>query len=422
MPVQNWSSFKSNIAYLALFIVKVVVKCQLFYGRWGAVDRSNAIKYDNENHNTIDLIDDDGKSLKLKNDEFQFLQRVYDCLKETLICSRNDSTTYSKNKVLQSQIKKSGSSLESPNQRSQYVSLCTLNLTSEVLNISFKKNGGVKATSDQVLTASDIVIQFLFSFTAYKSEYSLLKYKSAKLAWDKNSSLGELIHVPGGLLFPLLTLLLISYLSDDKIHAVAESYGGKDKGVHVHYEFGESLNTSIPKAIEDLKKAEENKISFTIINAFRKIQQESNDTLISNISLHLGIGCDAMGAKLQNGDTSFLVCSPVTIDAVDKVRNGPARQVFIDPKESENVSVLSRVAADENSDSDSDSDSDSVLDFNSDSEIDLQYGTTRKRKTKDLSNLTREAAGRKSSSDPIMLRHRYSIILVYNPNPSYFFI
>jgi hypothetical protein len=384
------------------------VKCQLFFGRWGADDRSRAIKDDNENNNRIKLMDDDGKSLKLKSDEFQFLQRVYDCLKETLNWSRNNSTTYSKKKVLLSQLKKSGSSLESATQRSQYVSLCTFNLTSEVLNISFKNNNGNKATTDQVLTASDIVIQFLFSFTVYKSEYSLLKYKSAKLAWDKNSSLGELIHVPGGLLFPFLTLLLISYLSDDKIHAIAESYGGKDRGVHVHYEFGESMNKSIPKAIEELKKAEENKISFTIINAFRKIQQESNETLISNISLHLGIGCDAMGTKLQNGDTSFLVCSPVTIDAVDKVRNGPAKHVFIDPKESvdNDGSVLSLVAADENSDSDSDPDS--VLDFDSDSELDPQCATTRKRKTKDLSNLTREAAGRKSSSDPIMLRHRYS--------------
>jgi hypothetical protein len=357
--------------------------------------------------------DEYGKSLKLIGFEFDFLRQIYDIVKGTLIGSKNVTTNYSKFQVIQSQLKGSGSSLESAKQRAKYVNICTTDVTSEVLNISFMNKGSKKATVDQVLTASDIVIQFLFRETDYKNAYSLLKYNSSRLSWDKNSFQGEPIHVPGGLLFPILTLFLISYLSDDHITIVAESYGGKLRGIHVQYEFEESMDISIPKAIKELKDAEEKKIAFTIIDVFRSIQERDSASLLSKISLHLGIGCDAMGGKLQNGDPSFLVCSPVTIDAIDKVRNGPTKNIFIEPKRSvicsdkDDLSVPPQEAAPHNSDSDSD------FDFNSDSEDEGAKSKRYQKKTKDLSALTREVSSCKkvstsnSSLEPPILRHRY---------------
>ena len=387
-----------------LLYLKVVLKCQLSFGsKWGVIDRTSAKQYDNDKLNISEIrFDENGKSLKLISFEFDFLRQIYDIVKGPLIGSKNVTTNYSKFQVIQSQMKGSGSSLESAKQRSKYVNICTTDVTSEVLNISFMNKGKEKATVDQVLTASDIVIQFLFSETDYKNAYSLLKYNCSRSAWNKNSFQGEPIHVPGGLLFPILTLFLISYLSDDHITIVAESYGGKFRGIHVQYEFEELMDTSISKAIKELKDAEEKKIAFTIIDAFRSIQKCDTASLLSNISLHLGIGCDAMGGKLQNGDPSFLVCSPVTIDAIDKARNGPTKNVFIESTRSvsDDFSVPPREATLINSDSD--------FEINSDSEDEDAKSKRSKTMTKDLSALTRGVSNCKSSSDPLILRHRYS--------------
>lgn len=326
------------------------------------MDRISAREHDDLNNN-IKIND---KSLKQKELEFDFLRRAYESLKEPLEESANETTTYSKYQVIQSQLKKRGSSLETSGQRSEYVNLCISGVTSEVLNFSFKNKRSKKATIAQVMAASDVVIEFLLSETDFKSDYSLLQYNVTKSNWEDNSTLGDVVFVPGGLLFPFLTVLLISYLSDDHITIVVESYGGKKRGIHVHYEFEESMDTSIPKAIENLKKAEEKKIAFIIVNAFRKIQHVSNNSFMARISLHLGIGCDATGGKLENGGPSFLVCSPITIDAIDEIRKGPTKNVFINShkpnpirSKSSDFSALTRGAVNSESDSDNSSDLDS---------------------------------------------------------------
>lgn len=318
---------------------------------------------------------------------------MYNIVRDSLDGSKNMTTSYTKSQINQSNMKKGGSSLETSQQRSRYFNICTTNLTSEVLNISFRHKGSKKASTDEVSKASDIVVQFLLSNTEYENHYSLLHFYAAKSAWDKNATLGDIVHVPGGLLFPILTILLISYLADDPITIVVESYGGKRRGIHVHYDFEESFDTSIPKAINNLKEADQKKIVYSVLDAFDKIEKESE--LVSKVTVHIGVGCDAIGCQLANGDTSFLVCSPVSIDLVDDIRKGPTRNVFCRPEvcSGENVSVLSK------------------------ERTDLSSGRKpQKQRSVDLSALTREAAMRITDADsdsdldeePVILRHRYT--------------
>ena len=366
----------------------------------GKLDRADATTNNEFQHQ-----DNNRKSAKQIESELKFLQRCYKILEVTLEGSKNESTSYSKSKVIQYQSNRKGSSLESKKQQSQYVNLCPNSVTSEVLNISFRNAGKIKSSTEQVLIASDIVIEFLLKETKFQNDYSLEHYDACKTAWNNNCNSGEVAYIPGGLLFPILTVLLISYLNEKPISIVVESYGGKRRGVHVHYDFEESMDTSIEKAIKNLDDAEEKKITYTIIDAFIKIQ-ESNQTFVKKTSLDMGIGCDATGGKLHNGDSSFLVCSPIIIDIVDNVRIGPTKNVFCIP---DTIEALDSSSQDKE-DSNVNLDTESHLKSDSDSDSDSDPKPKRSR-TMDLSAVTRSAANCSTGSDidsvPVILRHRY---------------
>jgi hypothetical protein len=90
----------------------------------------------------------------------------------------------------------------------------------------------------------------------------------------------------------------------------------KKRGSHLHWKFNETSPDDIAQTVKKLKEAEEKKIPFIIKNTF-KIIRERWPKRMTNISLHWGIGCDAMGKKLSNGDNSFLVCDAVRIPEID---------------------------------------------------------------------------------------------------------
>lgn len=262
--------------------------------------------------------------------EKQFLSDAFGILWPKLETTSNDTTQYSPLGVSSGQ-KSRGSSLESSAQRSQYTSIPTTGVTGQVLNVSFKnKNKKVPKTPLlQVTEASSAVIKFLLSSSEpFRNHYSMIMFETCELNWTAGSN--DTFLVPGGLLFPLLTALLISYRSDDGTILVVESYGGKRRGVHEHWSFpmNGSFDATVNSTITQLKESERKKIPFLIKESFAAISLRWSFA-ISTVSLHWGLGCDAQGGNLSDGKPSFLVCQPVTIELVDKIRAGPAKAVFM---------------------------------------------------------------------------------------------
>lgn len=292
--------------------------------------------------------------------ERAFLEDAYMKLKEIVAYSENDTTTYSPNLVSSGQ-KCKGSSADSSSQRSKYVSLGTKGITGQVFNMSFKNCGKIGATLDQVFSASMTVIEFLLQSDDFRNEYSSQHFETMKILWKTDQS-GD-FHVAGGLLFPILTLLLISYNSLEGIIACFESYGGKKRGVHHHWNFDQTSPIDIKNAISGLMKTEKCKIPFRMKKAFETIK-DTWPLWTNNISLIWGIGCDAKGSNISDDDPSYLVCEPVRISEVDEFRNGATDKVFVNPSVNDsslNLSAVTRLAArtdskTDNSDSDSDSD------------------------------------------------------------------
>jgi hypothetical protein len=329
--------------YSLIFLPKMVLKCTL------KMAKEKEYK---------DVVNDIVEGFEqIMADEVAFLKEAFRILQPALEDSINDTTNYSPSNV--SGQKGRGSSLETSAQRSAYTSICTTALTSQVLNISFKNKMSGKQNAEspieQVLSASDTVIKFICETERFVNKYSLLFYEGQKANWKK--SCGDTIGVAGGLLFPILTLLLISYRSENGIIVIIESYGGKKRGSHLHWKFNETSPDDIAQTVKKLKEAEEKKIPFIIKNTF-KIIRERWPKRMTNISLHWGIGCDAMGKKLSNGDNSFLVCDAVRIPEIDLIRTQKTSDVFANTalQVPQCVSAVTRGAA--NSDSDSDSDSD----------------------------------------------------------------
>jgi hypothetical protein len=327
--------------YSLIYLPKMVLKCTLKMGK---------IKEEGN-----DLEENDEQKMAC---EVAFLKEALRILQPALEESVNDTTNYSPTNV--SGQKGRGSSLETSAQRSAYTSICTTGVTSQVLNISFKNKmigkQNAKSPIEQVLSASDTVIKFICESERFLNKYSLLFYEGQKVNWK--TSCGDTIGVAGGLLFPILTLLLISYRSENGIIVIIETYGGKKRGSHLHWKFNETSPDDIAQTVKKLKEAEQKKIPFIIKNAF-KIIYERWPRYLTSVSLHWGIGCDAMGGKLSNGDNSFLVCDAVRIPEIDHIRTQKTSDVFANAalQAPQCLSAVTRGAA--NSDSDSDSDSDS---------------------------------------------------------------
>lgn len=234
-----------------------------------------------------------------------------------------------------------GSSLECAKLRHTYVSLCTS--TNEVLNMSIRNKVG-SSTIAEVIDASTTVIKFILDKTDFENSYSLIQFESTVINWMGGQD--SAFHVPAGLLFPLLTAALLSYRSPRGIILIAESYGGKKRGMHIHWNFNETAPHQIKKVINDIKEAEKLKMPFIIKNAFRSLQS-LNPSPISNITINWGLGCDARGENLNESEKSFLVCQPVIIESVDKKRMGSTADVF--RKDSENLNEnFSAITSDEN--------------------------------------------------------------------------
>lgn len=328
--------------------MQFVLKCALNFSKIGVGNRGTGLDHD-----------------KL---EAAFLLEVYGAVEDILNSSANASTSYSSTEISSAQ-KHRGSSLETAAQRSKYISLCTKDVTSEVLNISFR----TKSNSDTstVINASNAVIKFLLRRESpFRNEYSMVQLKAIQINGTENSF--DTVFIPGGLLFQILTLALISYREDQEITTVVETYGGKKRGKRVYWDFNNSDLEAVQSTIQSLKKAEEEKIPATIIKVFRALKNLFKFS-ISKISINWGIGCDAMGSKLKSSEPSFLVCQPVNIESVDKIRRGLCGSVFKNPESKIssnriNFSALTRGAATATATATAtDSDSDSYPD--SDEEI-----------------------------------------------------
>lgn len=173
------------------------------------------------------------------------------------------------------------------------------------------------------------VIKFLLRpITPFRSEYSLLALKSAEIQWAQGTR--KTFHVPGGLLFPILTAVLISFRSPKGITLIIESYGGKRRGHHVYGKFKETEARHIKEVIAEVKESEKMKLPFLIKKVFHTLQSKKRD-LVRHVSLHWGLGCDAVGNHLKKGEPSFLVCQPVNMETVETSRKGSARNVFRRP-------------------------------------------------------------------------------------------
>ena len=235
--------------------------------------------------------------------------------------SENDTTLYSP-KTLNMNQKNRGSSLDCSKLRHTYVSLCTS--TNEVLNMSIRNKVG-SSTIDEVCKASTTVIKFILEETIFQNSYSLIQFESTVINWQGGQD--STFHVPAGLMFPFLTAALLSYRSRGGILIIAESYGGKKRGVHIHWNFNETAPHQIKKVINDVKEAEKFKMPFIIKNAFRSLES-INPSPVSNVTINWGLGCDARGDNLNQSEKSFLVCQPVIIESVDKKRIGSTADVF----------------------------------------------------------------------------------------------
>ena len=109
---------------------------------------------------------------------------------------------------------------------------------------------------------------------------------------------------------------------------IVESYGGKRRGHHIYGKFKKDMDAQhVKEVIARVKESEQLKIPFLIKEAFHILQSKKR-SLVSKVSIHWGLGCDAVGNNLKEGEPSFLVCQPVNMKAVDTSRKGSASKVF----------------------------------------------------------------------------------------------
>ena len=122
-----------------------------------------------------------------------FLKLIYGWIFETLHESKNDTTTFCPITLKVAQGSR-GSSLDTAKQRRQYVSLCVKDLTSQVLNISYRSNE--RANITDVNKASIAVIYFLLGpDSAFRNDNSLAQLQAKEVTWNQNTK--EAFYVPG---------------------------------------------------------------------------------------------------------------------------------------------------------------------------------------------------------------------------------
>ena len=118
----------------------------------------------------------------------------------------------------------------------KYVTLLTHGITSEVLNLSYKRRLPEVANVEECIKASLFVMKFLFHSqqSIFRNETSIDMLNAACINWDhagKQST--ENFHVSGGLLFQFLTLFLLSFRGKKPITVCIETYGGKKRGIGI---------------------------------------------------------------------------------------------------------------------------------------------------------------------------------------------
>ena len=265
--------------------------------------------------------------------EDQLLSNWYAILAPLLISTKNATTLFSPT-LMRRNIHRRGVSGDSTVERNKYVSLLTNSITTEVLNISYKRTLSETADVEQCIDASLTVINFLLSSekSVFQNVYSLEMIRAARINWSHTGAQSqELFQVSGGLLFHFLTLFLVSSRGQNPIRVSIETYGGKKRGEKVSWKYSkkdvEPLTTMIKETYENFCSSEADKIAFLLRRVIREIKICFPNS-VQNISSSLGLGCDARGSVLSNGHPSFLVCQPTAINEIEVCRKGETRTAF----------------------------------------------------------------------------------------------
>ena len=265
--------------------------------------------------------------------EDQLLLKWYTLLAPLFTETKNATTNFSPTSM-RSNCHKGGSSLDESVESKKYVTLLTHGITSEVLNLSYRRRFPEVADVEECIKASLIVMKFLFQseHSKFRNENSIDMLNAACINWNhagKQSS--ENFHVSGGLLFQFLTLFLLSFRGKEAITVCIETYGGKKRGEKVSWDCSnrnEVPSSSYLKEIfEEFRSSEENKIAFQIRKIVKGVIYFFPGC-IGSVSTHVGLGCDARGKELQNGHPSFLVCQPTSIKEIESSRLGETKFAF----------------------------------------------------------------------------------------------
>ena len=254
---------------------------------------------------------------------------------EPLFSLTKDATTIFCPTTMKIQSNRGGTSIDSTTECKRHVALPTKGITSEVLNISYKRTSSEIATVDECIEASLIVMTFLFSSknSIFRNENNLEMLNAAKINWNHigKQSL-ESFQMSGGLLFQFLTLFLLSSRGQYPIRVSIETYGGKKRGEKVEWEFPQEYGIipsteNIRTVFEKFCLSEERKIAFLLKRSIKEIIKLFPG-MVYQISTHLGLGCDARGKKLRNGNPSYLVCQPTIIKEIELSRKGTTNTAF----------------------------------------------------------------------------------------------
>ena len=266
--------------------------------------------------------------------DYDLLSEWYDYLAPLMTSTKNQTTTFSPTSVETNSVR-GGASGDSEVERFRHVVLPITGITSEVLNISYKRTRSEVANTDECYEASLIVMHFLFSAekSIFRNENSIEMLGAAKINWShKGKQSDESFQVSGGLLFQFLTLFLLSTRGKSPIRISLETYGGKRRGAKVMWKLPNEReiipsNDLISEVFRRFCSSEESKIAFLLKEIVKGIISNI-PAQIKNISTSLGLGCDARGLTLENGNPSFLVCQPTLIEEIEVCRKAKTDKAF----------------------------------------------------------------------------------------------
>ena len=265
----------------------------------------------------------------------ELLSQWYDLLAPLLTLTKDATTTFSPSSV-ETNSNRGGASGDSKTDRNKYIVLPTNGITSEVLNISYKRTKSETGSIRESYEASLIVMKFLFSSekSIFRNENSIEMLNAAKINWSHvGKQSNESFQVSGGLLFQFLTLFLVSSRGNFPIRVSLETYGGKKRGAKVMWKVPNDpdiipSNALIKEVYTRLCLSEDSKIAFQLKKVVRGIMS-NYPGIIDRVSTSLGLGCDARGKQLENGHPSFLVCQPSFIKEIEESRIAATDQAFI---------------------------------------------------------------------------------------------